>query len=46
GQRLPGRGYDEGATVTVLQRQGEWTQIRGDDGRVGWVLSVTVPASR
>ncbi|MBV9581754.1 MAG: SH3 domain-containing protein [Chloroflexi bacterium] len=46
GQRLPGRGYDEGATVTVLQRQGEWTQIRGDDGRVGWVLSVTVPAPR
>jgi hypothetical protein len=43
GQRLPGKGYDEGVTVTVLERQGEWTHIRGDDGREGWVLSVTVP---
>ncbi|MBV9323800.1 MAG: SH3 domain-containing protein [Chloroflexi bacterium] len=46
GQRLPGKGYDEGVTVTVLQRQGEWAHIRGDDGREGWVLSVTVPPSR
>jgi hypothetical protein len=43
GQRQPGKGYDEGVTVTVLERQGEWTHIRGDDGREGWVLSVTVP---
>ncbi|HEY1294951.1 MAG TPA: SH3 domain-containing protein [Chloroflexota bacterium] len=46
GQRLPGKGYDEGVTVTVLERQGEWAHIRGDDGREGWVLAVTVPASR
>jgi hypothetical protein len=45
GQRLPGKGYDEGVTVTVLERRGDWTHIRGDDGREGWVLSVTVPAS-
>ncbi|HEY2594682.1 MAG TPA: SH3 domain-containing protein [Chloroflexota bacterium] len=45
GQRLPGKGYDEGVTVTVLERQGDWTHIRGDDGREGWVLSVTVPAA-
>lgn len=45
GQRLPGKGYDEGVTVTVLERQGEWAHIRGDDGREGWVLSVTVPPS-
>jgi hypothetical protein len=45
GQRLPGKGYDEGATVTVLERQGDWAHIRGDDGREGWVLAVTVPAS-
>lgn len=44
GNRLPGKGYDEGATVTVLQRQGAWAHIRGDDGREGWVLAVTVPA--
>jgi hypothetical protein len=42
GERLPARGYDEGTTVTVLERQGAWTHIRGDDGRDGWVLSVTV----
>jgi hypothetical protein len=46
GQRLPGKGYDEGVTVTVLERQGEWAHIRGDDGREGWVLAVTVPSSR
>jgi Bacterial SH3 domain len=46
GQRLPGKGYDEGVTVTVLERQGEWAHIRGDDGREGWVLAVTVPPSR
>jgi hypothetical protein len=46
GQRLPGKGYDEGVTVTVLQRQGEWAHIRGDDGREGWVLAVTVPPAR
>jgi hypothetical protein len=45
GQRLPGKGYDEGVTVTVLERQGEWAHIRGDDGREGWVLAVTVPLS-
>jgi hypothetical protein len=43
GNRLPGKGYDEGVTVTVLERQGAWAHIRGDDGRDGWVLSVTVP---
>jgi hypothetical protein len=42
GQRLPGRGYDEGATVTLLEQQGRWSKIRGDDGREGWVLSVTL----
>jgi hypothetical protein len=46
GQRMPGKGYDEGVTVTVLERQGEWAHIRGDDGRDGWVLAVTVPPSR
>jgi hypothetical protein len=46
GNRLPAKGYDEGETVTVLERRGEWTHIRGDDGREGWVLSVTVPSSR
>ena len=45
GQRLPGKGYDEGATVTVLERQGDWAHIRGDDGREGWVLAVTVPSA-
>ena len=46
GNRLPAKGYDEGETVTVLERQGEWAHIRGDDGREGWVLAVTVPSSR
>jgi SH3-like domain-containing protein len=43
GNRLPGKGYDEGVTVSVLERQGAWAHIRGDDGRDGWVLAVTVP---
>jgi SH3-like domain-containing protein len=42
GDRLPGRGYDEGVTVTAFERSGEWTRIRGSDGREGWVLSVTL----
>jgi hypothetical protein len=42
GQRLPGKGYDEGAAVTLLEQQGRWSRIRGDDGREGWVLSVTL----
>jgi hypothetical protein len=42
GQRLPGKGYDEGDTVTVLEQDGAWTHIRGDDGREGWVLTVTL----
>jgi hypothetical protein len=42
GNRLPGKGYDEGATVTVLEQNGAWTHIRGDDGREGWVLTVTL----
>jgi hypothetical protein len=42
GPRLPGRGYDEGATVTVLEQSGAWSHIRGDDGREGWVLAVTL----
>jgi hypothetical protein len=42
GDRLPGKGYDEGATVTAFERSGEWTRIRGGDGREGWVLSVTL----
>lgn len=42
GDRLPGKGYDEGVTVTVLEQQGAWTHIRGDDGREGWVLTVTL----
>jgi hypothetical protein len=42
GQRLPGKGYDEGATVTVLEQDGAWTHIRGDDGREGWILTVTL----
>jgi hypothetical protein len=46
GNRLPAKGYDEGETVTVLERRGEWAHIRGDDGREGWVLAVTVPPSR
>jgi hypothetical protein len=42
GDRLPGKGYDEGATVTAFESSGEWTHIRGSDGREGWVLSVTL----
>ena len=42
GDRLPSKGYDEGATVTAFERSGEWTRIRGSDGREGWVLSVTL----
>jgi hypothetical protein len=42
GQRLPGKGYDEGAVVTELERRGAWAHIRGDDGREGWVLAVTL----
>ena len=42
GDRLPGKGYDEGATVTAFERSGEWTRVRGSDGREGWVLSVTL----
>ena len=42
GDRLPGKGYDEGVTVTAFERSGEWTRIRGSDGRAGWVLSVTL----
>jgi hypothetical protein len=42
GPRLPGKGYDEGATVTLLGQDGAWAHIRGDDGREGWVLAVTL----
>jgi len=42
GDRLPGKGYDEGATVQALEQDGAWTRIRGADGREGWVLSVTL----
>lgn len=42
GDRLPGKGYDEGATVQALEQSGAWTRIRGADGREGWVLSVTL----
>jgi SH3-like domain-containing protein len=42
GDRQPGKGYDEGATVSALESSGEWTRIRGGDGREGWVLSVTL----
>ncbi len=42
GDRQPGKGYDEGTTLTVLEVQGEWARIRGDDGREGWVLGVTL----
>ncbi len=46
GERLPGHGYDEGDTVTLLEQSGQWAHIRGDDGREGWVLAVTlVPLS-
>jgi SH3-like domain-containing protein len=42
GDRLPGKGYDEGATVTVIERSGDWARIRGPDGREGWVPAATV----
>lgn len=42
GDRLPGKGYDEGATVQAFEQSGEWTHIRGSDGREGWVLTVTL----
>jgi hypothetical protein len=42
GDRLPGKGYDEGATVQALEQSAEWTHIRGSDGREGWVLTVTL----
>jgi hypothetical protein len=42
GDRLPGKGYDEGATVQAFEQSGAWTRIRGVDGREGWVLSVTL----
>jgi SH3-like domain-containing protein len=42
GDRQPGKGYDEGTTLTVLETRGEWARIRGDDGREGWVLGVTL----
>jgi hypothetical protein len=42
GDRLPGKGYDEGATVDAFESSGDWTRIRGSDGREGWVLSVTL----
>jgi hypothetical protein len=42
GDRLPGKGYDEGATVQAFESSGEWTRIQGSDGRQGWVLSVTL----
>jgi hypothetical protein len=42
GDRLPGKGYDEGATVQALEQSGEWTLIQGPDGREGWVLTVTL----
>jgi hypothetical protein len=42
GDRQPGKGYDEGVTVDALEESGEWTLIRGSDGREGWVLTVTL----
>jgi uncharacterized protein YgiM (DUF1202 family) len=42
GDRQPGKGYDEGTTLTVLEVRGDWARIRGDDGREGWVLAVTL----
>ena len=42
GDRLPGKGYDEGATVQAFESNGQWTRIQGNDGREGWVLSVTL----
>jgi hypothetical protein len=42
GDRFPGKGYDEGDSVQAFEQSGEWTRIRGADGREGWVLSVTL----
>lgn len=42
GDRLPEKGYDEGAVVTLLGQDGDWAHVRGDDGREGWVLAVTL----
>lgn len=42
GDHLAGKGYDEGATVVAFEQSGQWTRIRGSDGREGWVLSVTL----
>jgi hypothetical protein len=42
GERFPGRGYSEGDVVTLLEERGRWARIRGDDGREGWVLAVTL----
>ena len=42
GDRLPGKGYDEGVTVQAIEQSGDWTRIRGSDGREGWVLNVTL----
>jgi hypothetical protein len=42
GDRLPGKGYDEGATVQAFESNGQWTRIQGSDGRQGWVLTVTL----
>lgn len=42
GDRLRGKGYDEGVSVTILERSGPWTHIRGDDGRDGWIPTVTL----
>ena len=46
GDRLPGKGYDEGVTVEAFEQNGEWTRIRGSDGREGWVLTVTLAPAR
>jgi hypothetical protein len=42
GDKLPAKGDDEGATVTRWETRGMWAHIRGDDGREGWVLAVTL----
>ena len=42
GARLRGKGYDEGIIVNVLERSGAWSHIRGDDGRDGWIPTVTL----
>jgi hypothetical protein len=42
GDRLTGKGYDEGAMVMAFETVGDWTRIKGGDGREGWVLSVTL----